>query len=70
MNLNATQLRVKALDLMANLYAAKENASCSIDALMCSHCIYLVMSTMESEASNHDMQLILDSVESLFELLA
>ena len=70
MYLNSTQLRVKSLELMANLYTAKENAQCAADALMCGHCIYIVMSTMESEASNQEMQLILGAVENLLELIA
>lgn len=70
MLLTATKLRVKALELMADLYTTKENAECGADALMCGHCIYIIMSTMESEASNQEMQLILESVENLLELIA
>ena len=70
MHLTATQVRVKALELMADLYTAKENAECGADALMCGHCIFIIMSTMESEASNQEMQLILDAVENLLELIA
>lgn len=70
MLLTATQLRVKALELMGSLYTAKENAECGTDALIFAHCIYIVMSTMESEASNHEMQSILESVENLLELTA
>ena len=70
MLLTATKLRVKSLELMGSLHTAKENAECGADALMCGHCIYIIMSTMESEASNQEMQLILESVENLLELIA
>ena len=70
MHLTATQLRVKALELMGSLHTAKENAKCGADALMYGHCIYIIMSTMESEASNQEMQLVLESVENLLERIA